>query len=353
MYYRCDAALIAASSEPDSLVSLAPVTPDEIYLSSVIKFGYCPETRRTPYAEIKKTLPGEHVVMTPSGHVTRKIADPLSPSNDYGPAQLRWEIDRAVARRVLSSDVPVAALVSGGLDSAITYTLAQRHGDVRAYHVENGERAAAESVVYSMPLAPVDFGPEPYRLPPAMPALPRITMLDCKSITFEKALQYMQEPLDLGSLMPQVALSDAIAASGAERVCLTGDGADEFFGGYGRAARYDSQHSDVFHELVAWHLPRLDRVMMRNKIEARSPFLARRVATIALGLPRALRTDKKILRDLFRDDLPFGVANQPKRALRTKAVEEDREGTSRRLVDMFREKTWPGARQPSVKEMQS
>ena len=34
-----------------------------------------------------------------------------------------------------------------------------------------------------------------------------------------------------------------------QKVCLTGDGADEVFGGYGRALRYDSQASDVFHEL--------------------------------------------------------------------------------------------------------
>jgi asparagine synthase (glutamine-hydrolysing) len=136
--------------------------------------------------------------------------------------------------------------------------------------------------------------------------------------------------------VPQCALSRSVGAQGI-RVCLTGDGADEFFGGYGRSMRYDSQASDVFHELVAWHLPRLDRIMMRNLVEVRSPFLARRVAGIALGLPRTARYNKGILRSLFRADLPPGVADVSKRPLRTKRVEDDRESRSMELVRMFTE----------------
>jgi hypothetical protein len=89
---------------------------------------------------------------------------------------------------------------------------------------------------------------------------------------------------------------------------------------------------------VCWHLPRLDRVMMRNRIEVRSPFLARRVAGAALALPRDRRIDKGVLRDLFRGELPPGVADVPKRALRTRAVESDREFRSRTLVELFRER---------------
>jgi asparagine synthetase B (glutamine-hydrolysing) len=138
-------------------------------------------------------------------------------------------------------------------------------------------------------------------------------------------------------LRPQIALARAIGDK--QTVCLTGDGADEGFGGYGRAMRYDSQGSDLFHELPAWHLVRLDRVMMRHRIEVRSPFLARQVVQIALGLPYEERRNKKILRDLFRDDLPPEIADQPKKPLR---IEEDREERSQNLVRLFRQKdaTW-------------
>ena len=87
-----------------------------------------------------------------------------------------------------------------------------------------------------------------------------------------------------------------------------------------------------------WHLPRLDRVMMRNAIEVRSPFLARRVAAAALALPwEGVRQDKRYLRWLYKDDLPVGVADRPKKALRTKGVEKDREARSIELVAAFKE----------------
>lgn len=322
LYYRSDAGGVGAASEPDAAAALGAVTPDEVYFSAAAKWGYCPEARRTPYREVKKVLPGERVVLYPRepGRAERRSVDALEPAA-APPAELKVEIEAAARRRALSSDVPVAALVSGGLDSAITYTLAARWGDVRPYHAENGEAEWARAVVGERGARVVD--------------------LAGRREDVGRSLRFMQEPIDLGSLEPQVALSDAIAARGAERVCLTGDGADEFFGGYGRAAHYDSQWSDVYHELVAWHLPRLDRVMMRNKIEVRSPFLARRVAQIALGLPRAARTDKKILRELFRADLPPGVADRPKRALRTAAVERDRQGRSLELIAEFRAARWP------------
>jgi asparagine synthase (glutamine-hydrolysing) len=320
LYYRADEHAIAVASEPDALAKLGPTTPDETYLAAVCKWGYCPQTGRTPYHQVKKMGPGEHLVMTAKGVVHSAVVDRLRPVAE-GIQSLRWEIEKAVERRVLSSDVPVAALVSGGLDSAIIYTLAKKHGPVHAYHVENDELAACLRV---------------------LSLNDDVTVLDTSpDVSLDEALTFMQEPLDLGSLVPQTSLSKAIAAMGGERVCLTGDGADELFGGYRRAMLYDSQASDVWHELVGWHLPRLDRVMMRNRIEVRSPFLARRVAGIALNLPYPLRRDKKVLRDLFRDALPDGVADTPKRPLKTKAVAEDREAQSIELVRLFREKTWP------------
>ncbi len=315
LYFRHDRHLSMIASELDCIADQALTSLDEVYLSSVCKWGYCPEGWRTPYREIQKLLPGEYVCLQ-RGIPARTARIDVLKAVSVDASTLRKEIEEAVRRRVVASDVPLACLVSGGLDSSIVYKLSQRYrdcADIRVYHVENNESEACDLVA-----------PEAFRL-------------DSNHIDLIKALLIMQEPLDLGSLIPQVALAEAIDNKGGERVCLTGDGADEFFGGYGRSKRYDSQASDVWQELISWHLPRLDRVMMRYQIEVRSPFLARGVASAALALGRQLRIDKKILRDLFSDLLPKEILHSEKKPLRTQEVENDREKRSIELVKMFRE----------------
>lgn len=316
MYYRTDRA--AAASELDALKAFGPVTLDKVYLSACIKWGYCPDVERTPYNEIKHVLPGEHVILG-MGRSFRKITDPIQETAmTWSATHMRLEIEAAVKRRVLSSDVQTACLVSGGVDSAIVYTLAARHGQPVPYFVisektDDPEYLKAKSVINGV----------------EMPATMRVCRFD--DVGIHEAMLIMQEPIDLGSLRPQIALSRAVK----ERVCLTGDGADELFGGYQRSQRYDSQYTDTFQELPAWHLPRLDRVMMRERIEVRSPFLARNVVRMALSLPHELRKDKIFLRQLFSDILPPSIAQAPKKALRTSEIEHDRENYSRALVQEF------------------
>jgi asparagine synthase (glutamine-hydrolysing) len=297
-YYRQD--VLAAASEPDALLPLGPVTFDEVYLAAIIKWGYCPEIERTPYNEIKKVRPGEHIQLDDLGTFGQgEVVDQLVPR----PGDLRKEIELAVRRRVMASDVPVACLLSGGLDSSIVYTLASCYGQVKPYYVDLGDNDIEERMAVG-----------------AVAGKAKVIEVNGSSldIPMMEQLDYMQEPIDLGSLVPQIALARVIP----ENVCLTGDGADEVFGGYGRAYRYDSQGSDIFHELPAWHLPRLDRVMMRHLIEVRSPFLSRRVVEIGLSLPRELRTGKQILREIFRDILPKSIADRAKKPLRMVGIDE-------------------------------
>jgi asparagine synthase (glutamine-hydrolysing) len=325
MYYRPD--FPSAASEIDALVPFAPVTLDKVYLADCVKWGYCPDVRRTPYNEIKHALPGEHIVLDIHGIVRREVVDELVPAS-ANPDEIRTEIEYAVKRRVLSSDVSVACLVSGGLDSAIVWRLARRHGQPIPYHV-TGDEEEYWSALEVVRLSEMSAAWSPQ---PVMISIPQ-SLKRCRyeAVDPGTALDIMQEPIDLGSLRPQIALSRTVQ----QRVCLTGDGADELFGGYERSMRYDSQYSDVFQELPAWHLPRLDRVMMRERIEVRSPFLARRVAQMALALPHRLRQDKGLLRSLFADALPPSVTGRPKRALRTPEIEGGREQYSKMLVDRF------------------
>lgn len=311
LYYRTDFG--GCASEPVACALLAPTDPDYVYLSAVRKWGYCPEAWRTPFRQVRRVMPGQHVVMNEGGRIYDEVTDPILPAS-VAPKELKVEIEAAVRRRVESSDVPVACLLSGGLDSSIVYTLARRYGRVHPYYVTGDEDDLfEESMVRLVAQDPVD----------------KVRWTD---FDLTEAIGIMQEPIDLGSLIPQCALSSIVS----ETVCLTGDGADELFGGYSRAQNYDSQYSDIFHELVCWHLPRLDRVMMNNLTEVRSPFLARKVVQAALGLPRELRINKRILRDLFMEDVPAEVLYQKKKPLKTDASKRNPVD----LVNKFRDMYW-------------
>lgn len=307
LYYWRDQAIVC--SELDPMFQLAPKPEyDDVYLSNVVKWGYdC--TGRTPYKGITQLPPG-HVLELQYDEMT------LTPYWDWShPAlrklgTLREELTQATLNR-LAGDREVALLLSGGLDSSIIYyILKQARKKVKAFSVENGESEY---------------------LPPG------VKTLDIQPGLFDlsEALESMQVPVDLGSLVPQHHLAQALATEG-YNVCLSGDGADELFGGYRRAMEYDSQASDVFMELPYYHLPRLDRIMMRHTVELRSPFLSPRVLALALRIPYEQRTSKQALKEAFKDLVPDNILNRPKLPLKTAAVIHGGTEYRKHLVESFK-----------------
>lgn len=260
---------------------------DQVYLSNVAKWGY-DYSGRTPWVGIRQIAPGTIL------NVLEKVSKPYWDWSgvEGSPDEIRLEVDKAIANRTIS-DRPVSMLLSGGLDSSIVYYSLKAMGKpVRPFSIENGESNY------------LPFG---------------VKTLDLPAVETTEALRVMQAPLDLGSLVPQVRLARAISGQG-YNVCLTGDGADELFGGYRRAKEYDSQGSDVFCELPYYHFPRLDRVMMSETIELRSPFIAPRVIAAALRTPYHMRTEKQALKEAYRGLVPDKILERAKHPLKTEAV---------------------------------
>jgi asparagine synthase (glutamine-hydrolysing) len=144
-----------------------------------------------------------------------------------------------------------------------------------------------------------------------------------------------ETPVDLGSVIPQYHLFEAVKKESGYRIVLSGDGSDELFGGYSRIHEYDSQQSDVFEELPYYHLPRLDKMSMAHTLELRSPFLNLDIVRFALHLPLEWRTDKKILKDTFGPMLPDSVVNRKKEALKNPEIKEDKLKYRQKAVDLF------------------
>ncbi len=300
LYYRTTAPY-GVSSEIESLACLGPRTRNDTYMAGVAKWGYV-YSEETPWKEVQKIPPYTHVVFDANGNYSSFFQyGQLVPTKDGG--NLIGKMRTAVKNR-LNSDYPIALLLSGGLDSTIIFQLVKElTTDFTIFHVDNEE---AEFLNY-------------LNIPNAV----RTESVKLEAVDLWTALKANQTPVDLGSVVPQYALAKAVADKGFH-VTLSGDGADELFGGYRRAIEYDSQYSDIFHELVYYHLPRLDRIMMSHTIELRCPFLSWEVVQHALTIPWTLRKRKERLKHVFRQLVPLAIIERQKVPLKIDGIRKDK-----------------------------
>ena len=293
LYFHRDSLMVASEPLAISAALERPLAPDPVFFANVLKWGYDP-TGRTPFAGVVQ-LPAGHALIYDQGLSLEPYWDWQRVPYDGDLAGVLIE----ATRRRLIGDREVALLLSGGLDSTIIFRiLVEVLGEnVKVFHAANNEDEFLE-------LALAGHQSRPLRTP---------------AVPIEDAVVAHQVPVDLGSMVPQLALAKALRDEGFY-VCMSGDGADELFGGYRRAKEYDSQASDVFTELPYYHLPRLDRLMMAATVELRTPFLSPKVVRHAMQIPWAKRTSKQALKEVFGGLVPQEIIEREKHPLKTPDV---------------------------------
>jgi asparagine synthase (glutamine-hydrolysing) len=307
---------------------------DFSFFGGVSKFGYL-TTNQTPYNDIKKLEPNRFyrwnlqnpAKIESAGPYYNFLAAPLV-SDDYEERMdWLWEtMERAVKSRLLSKNYPTSLLLSGGLDSSIIAGLLLKLGaDVDFYSISNGEdeKYIKDCEDY--------WEVESKRLSYTMDGKDSLPDEDLIKIYRD----WNESPIDMGSVIPQYHLFDAIKKGSKTRIVISGDGADELFGGYRRINEYDSQKSDVFHELTYYHLPRLDKLSMAHTLELRSPFLNHDIIRFALSLPFEERKNKKILKDTFKGLVPDSIIERSKLALKNEKIVTDQTSYRMKIVDLY------------------
>lgn len=242
--------------------------------------------------------------------------------NEASVEQLREALEAAVKRQLMS-DVPYGVLLSGGLDSsvisAITQTFAKRRIE------DDGESSAWWPQLHSFAVG-LEGAPD---LAAAQKVADAIGTIHHEiTFTFQDGLDaikdviYHLETYDVTTIRaatPMYLMARKIKAMGIKMV-LSGEGADELFGGYlyfHKAPNAQAFHEELVRKLDKLHLfdcLRANKAMAAWGLEARVPFLDKEFIDTAMRInPEAKmskdgKIEKHILRQAFEHKLPQEVA---------------------------------------------
>ncbi len=240
------------------------------------------------------------------------------PRSPMRPSDIRQALEQSVKSHLMT-DVPYGVLLSGGLDSSVISALVQKHAGRR---VEDHELSQA-------------WWPRLHSFSIGLPGSP--DLLAAQKVAdhlgtvhhgFEFTLQegldaieeviYHLETYDVTTIRastPMYLMARKIRAMGIKMV-LSGEGADEVFGGYlyfHKAPDADEFHQETVRKLDRLHLfdcLRANKAMAAWGVEARVPFLDKRFLDTAMNMDPAQKMiggdqiEKHILREAFQGYLP-------------------------------------------------
>jgi len=312
LYYALDRGRLYFGSEIKTMLALAPELA-EVDAEGVLQFfyfGYVAD----PYSAFKKIrkLPPGHLAEYAHGEITiRQYWDvPQYGTHDPGSdeaclEEMERRLEEAVRIRLIS-DVPLGAMLSGGVDSSIVVALMARCSSVPVKTFSIGFGKADFNEAEYARLVAERFQTDHHELtvdPDIVATLNQLTAL-------------MEEPFGDSSMIPTYYVSRLARQN--VTVALSGDGGDELFAGYDRY-------------IVNWRRRRYDFIppaigsLYRNHLYGRLPSqLKGRKFAWNITLPS---------RDRYLDGISFLPALHREKSL----FSEDFAASARKLTDPFRQ----------------
>ena len=242
--------------------------------------------------------------------------------NNASAGILREALDNAV-RRQLMCDVPYGVLLSGGLDSSIVSAVAQKYSQRR---IETGGTQQAwwprlHSFAVGLRNAP-DLAKARLVAKHIGTVHHEINYSIQERLDAIRDVIYFIETYDVTTVRastPMYLLARVIKSMGIKMV-LSGEGADEIFGGYlyfHKAPDARAFHEETLRKLSKLHLYdclRANKSLAAWGVEGRVPFLDKEFVDVAMRTNPAAKMcpgteiEKKILREAFADMLPADIA---------------------------------------------
>lgn len=275
------------------------ITFNELTLQRILKFGY------------------NNNWDTCFNNITRVTDNNYIPIVKIPTDSLEKAIEVSVSSKVSPIDKDkVAVLFSGGIDSTILlyYILRLFSSNVDVYSIsKTDDTPYIVNIIEEWKLEDNHYWVN-------------LGVIDDIEITDDMLLAN-ESPIDMGSLAINFKLFERI------RICnnkikylITGDGADEMFAKYGRNKYYDSRLTDVWDELIFYHIPRLEKTAAYFNLELITPYIDQDILGKAMIAKHSDAKFGKVIKELYKDKIPIEIIERNKVALRRK-IFGDKEDT--------------------------
>ena len=272
-------------------------------------------------------FPPAHYLYSKDGEIkrwhTREWTDYENVKNNPANIEDLKNALEAAVHRQLMSDVPYGVLLSGGLDSTITSALAKKFSGKRIE--TNDQKDAWWPQLHSFAIG-LDGSPD---LAAARKAADEIGTIHHEiTYTIQEGLDairdviYHIETYDVTTIRastPMYLLARFIKSMGIKMV-LSGEGADEIFGGYlyfHKAPNAEEFHKECIRKISRLNLYdclRANKTLAAWGVEGRVPFLDKEFLDVAMRfnpeekMAKNGRMEKWPLRKAFEDQIPASIA---------------------------------------------
>lgn len=231
------------------------------------------------------------------------------PTTSAEPRALRETVIAAVEKRMMG-DVPWGVLLSGGLDSSLVASIAQRasirqgHGPIHTFSIGLDSAPDLEHARTAAKFLGTNHHEFRFTVEEAVEALPRV-------------VEHLESDQQIRTGVPTYLLARKVKQAGFKMV-LSGEGADEVLGGYlyfHKAPNPAEFHAETVRKTQRLHLydvMRADKAPMASGLELRFPLLDRAFIDLVMSMdpadrmpkartPGGRKVEKHLLRAAFDD----------------------------------------------------
>jgi asparagine synthase (glutamine-hydrolysing) len=251
LYYEDENVFLFASEMKALLAYGIEKEIDHQSLLSYLQLNYIPAPQSI-FRKVKKLLPGHYAIFKNGELRISKyysIQNKVDTSISYQDAQTQLHslLDASVKRRLIS-DVPLGAFLSGGIDSSIVVALASKYVDgLQTFSIGYKDEPFFDETSYAN-LVAKKFGTKH--------TVYSLTNADLFE-NVNAVLDYIDEPFADSSALAVYMVSKCTRQN--VTVALSGDGADEMFGGYNKhMAHYKAISRPIANLAIKASLPILE-----------------------------------------------------------------------------------------------